>query len=94
MLKRPATWAYALFAFAVLLAVVAVGGSVAVGVDRGDALSSYLITNTAIGISAAPCGLLIARARPRNPIGWLFLAAGVAPLLTAAMAPALAYGAA
>ena len=75
-----------------LLAVVAIVGSLAAGVDRQTALSTFLITNTAIGLSAAPCGLLIARAKPSNPIGWLFLVAGIAPLLTAAMVPVMIYG--
>jgi signal transduction histidine kinase len=52
-----------------------------------------LITNTAIGLSAAPCGLLISRAKPDNPIGWLFLIWGIAPLLTAAATPLMIYGA-
>jgi two-component system NarL family sensor kinase len=84
--------AYGLFVLAVALAVVAVGGSLLVGVDVETAISLYLITNTAIGLSAAPCGLLIARAQPRNPIGWLFLGLGIAPLLTAAAAPVMVYG--
>jgi signal transduction histidine kinase len=37
---------------------------------------------------------LIARAKPENPIGWLFLLMGIAPLLTAATAPFMIYGAA
>ena len=76
MPKRSVGWAYILFAFAVVLAAVAVVGALAAGVDRQTALSTFLITNTAIGLSAAPCGLLIARAKPSNPIGWLFLIAG------------------
>ena len=58
------------------------------GLDRESLWSSFLITNTAIGLSAAPCGLLIARAKPDNPIGWLFLIMGIAHLLTAAATPA------
>ena len=94
MPKRPDRWAHALFAFALLLAVAAVTGALLAGLDREAVLSTYLLTNTAIGLSAAPCGLLIARARPENPIGWLFLVAGVAPLLTAAATPGVLYGAA
>jgi two-component system, NarL family, sensor kinase len=85
--------AYGLFALAVVLAGVAIGGALLTGVDWGTAVSSYLVTNTAIGVSAAPCGLLIARAKPHNPIGWLFLGLGVAPLGTAAMVPLHWYGA-
>ena len=36
---------------------------------------------------------MIARAKPDNPIGWLFLIAGIAPLLTAATTPLMIYGA-
>ena len=93
MAKRLTVLAYALFGFALVLAGVAVIGAVLAGLD-GEALwSSYLITNTAIGLSAAPCGLLIARAKPGNPIGWLFLIWGIAPLLTAAATPLMIYGA-
>ena len=83
MPKRLTVLAYALFGFAIVLA----GGAwsaLALGLDRETLWSSFLITNTAIGLSAAPCGLLIARAKPDNPIGWLFLIWGIAPLLTAA----------
>jgi two-component system NarL family sensor kinase len=84
--------AYGLFALAIALALVAIGGSLLAGIDVETAISLYVITNTAIGLSAAPCGLLIARAQPRNPIGWLFLGLGIAPLLTAAAAPLMVYG--
>ena len=93
MPKRLTMLAYALFGFAIVLAGVAMVGALLVGIDRETAWSMYLITNLAIGLSAAPCGLLIARAKPDNPIGWLFLIAGIAPLLTAAMTPLMIYGA-
>ena len=93
MPKRLTMLAYALFGFAIVLAGVAMVGALLVGIDRETAWSMYLITNLAIGLSAAPCGLLIARAKPDNPIGWLFLIAGIAPLLTAAMIPLMIYGA-
>lgn len=56
-------------------------------------VDSYLVTNTAMGASFAVCGLVVARHRPANPIGWLFLAFGVAHLTTSAMVPIVAYGA-
>ena len=93
MPKRLTMLAYALFGFAIVLAGVAMVGALLVGIDRETAWSMYLITNIAIGLSAGPCGLLIARAKPDNPIGWLFLIAGIAPLLTAAMTPLMIYGA-
>lgn len=79
-------------AVALLLAVVAVGGTLLVGLDASSAVSSYLISNLAIGLSATPGGYLIARKRPSSPVGWLLLGLGCAPLLTAAMVPLLAGG--
>jgi two-component system NarL family sensor kinase len=94
MPKRLTVLAYALFGFALALAGIAIVGALFLGLDSETAWSYYLITNTAIGVSAAPCGLLIARAMPDNPIGWLFLIFGIAPLLTAAATPFMIYGAA
>jgi signal transduction histidine kinase len=87
-------WAYLLFALAVAQTAAAVVGTVAVGLGGRDALGSYLVTNVAIGASFAPCGMLIARHRSRNPIGWLLLALAIAPLTSAVMVPVGAYGAA
>jgi two-component system, NarL family, sensor kinase len=92
VLHRNVVLAYGLFALSLLLAVVAIAGSLLAGVDGEAALSTYLVTNTAIGLSAAPCGFLIARAKPTSPIGWLFLGLGLAALGTAAMVPLLMYG--
>lgn len=82
----------AVTAVALLLAVVAVVGTLLVGLDASTAVSSYLITNIAIGLSAVPGGFLIASRRPSSPIGWLLLGLGCAPLLTAAMVPLVATG--
>ena len=94
MPKRLTILTYALFGFALALAGIAIVGALVLGLDSETAWSYYLITNTAIGVSAAPCGLLIARAKPDNPIGWLFLIFAIAPLLTAAATPFMIYGAA
>jgi two-component system, NarL family, sensor kinase len=94
MPKRLTVLANALFGFALALAGVAIVSALILGLDSEAAWSNYLITNTAIGLSAAPCGLLIARTKPDNPIGWLFLIFGIAPLLTAAATPFMIYGAA
>jgi len=85
-------WAYPLFAIAVAETSVAVGGAFAVGLTWPDAVGSYLVTNTAMGAAVAVCGVVVARHRPQNPIGWLFLAFGLAHLTTAAMAPVVAFG--
>jgi two-component system NarL family sensor kinase len=52
-----------------------------------DVVDSYILTNTAFGLGFGGCGLVIALHRPRNPIGWLFLAGALAHLATAAAAP-------
>lgn len=89
--SRSAAAAYALAGAASLLAVAAVGGAVLVGLDWRTAVDSFLVTNVAIGVSAAPCGLLVARARPGNPVGWLLLGLGIAPLITAASVPVVVH---
>ena len=63
---------------------MAVGGAVAMGLGWSEVVGSYLLTNTAMGVGFAACGVVVARHRPANPIGWLFLAFGVAHLTTAA----------
>jgi two-component system NarL family sensor kinase len=93
MPNRPTVLAYTLFGLALALAAVAIGGALVLGLDSETLWSNFMITNTVIGLSAAPCGLLIARAKPENPIGWLFLVWGIAPLLTAAATPLMIYGA-
>jgi signal transduction histidine kinase len=66
------------------LALTSTGAWVAGGVDLVD---SYILTNTAFGLGFGGCGLVIALHRPRNPIGWLFLAGALAHLATAAAVP-------
>ena len=55
----------------------------------GTAVGNFTVTNGAIGLTLAACGALLAWHRPRNPVGWLFLAGGVA-YATSAMAVELA----
>jgi two-component system NarL family sensor kinase len=62
---------------AVLQIVAAVVLAVAVGWSFADALESFVVTNSAMGLSFAVCGTILAWHRPRNPIGWLFLGAGI-----------------
>jgi two-component system NarL family sensor kinase len=92
--RRAAVLAYCLFALALAEAVVAVGGAAVAGMSLDEAVDSYLVTNTAMGVAVPVCGVLIARHRPANPIGWLFLGFGLAHLTTAAVTPLAAYGAA
>lgn len=51
------------------------------------ALDSFLITNGLMGLTFAICGGVIAWHRPTNPIGWLFIADGIAHATTACGAP-------
>jgi two-component system NarL family sensor kinase len=85
-------WAYLLFVLAMAQAAVAVAGTVVVGMSWRDAVDTFVVTNTAMGAAFPLCGVLIARHRPGNPIGWLFLAFGIAHLTTAAAVPIIWYG--
>lgn len=85
--------AYSLLALAMAEAAVAVVGAVLAGMSLDEAVDTYLVTNTAMGVTVPLCGVLVARARPANPIGWLFLGFGLAHLTTAALTPLMVYGA-
>jgi two-component system, NarL family, sensor kinase len=72
----------------VMLEVIA--AAVLSGVARWswqDALDAFVVTNSAIGVSFGICGAILAWHRPRNPIGWLFAAGGVAYATAALAAP-------
>jgi signal transduction histidine kinase len=71
----------AALALATISIVAAIGGAMSVN----DLVEGYVVTNTVIGLSFAFCGTLLAWARPDNPIGWLFLGAGLCHLATAAL---------
>jgi signal transduction histidine kinase len=69
-------------AMAELAAVVIV--TVTGGISFTSAVGTYTVTNGAMGLAFGACGLLLAWHRPWHPIGWLFLAAGVAEATSAA----------
>ncbi|MBM7786461.1 sensor histidine kinase [Tenggerimyces flavus] len=73
------------------LAAVTTGVWVA-GSDAQAVVESYTLTNTAFGLTFGSCGFVIAYFRPKNPIGWLFLAGAIGHLTSAWMAPWGAYG--
>ena len=52
-----------------------------------DALDAFVVSNAVMGIAFAGCGSILARHRPGNPIGWLFLAGGLCQTTAALMAP-------
>ncbi|WP_173099449.1 histidine kinase [Actinomadura verrucosospora] len=87
-------WARAAAAglFALAAAQVAAGVAVAAGRGYRHALDTFVVSNSAIGLSFAVCGLLVAWHRPRNPIGWLLLADGLGHATTAAFAPVAEHG--
>jgi two-component system, NarL family, sensor kinase len=72
----------------VLLEVIAAGVlCIVLGWSWQDALEAFVVTNSAIGLSFGSCGAVLAWHRPRNPIGWLFVAGGVAQATSALAAP-------
>lgn len=73
------------------LAAVTTGVWVA-GSDAQAVIESYTLTNTAFGLTFGSCGFVIAYFRPKNPIGWLFLAGAIGHLTAAWMAPWGTYG--
>ncbi|TMR96794.1 two-component sensor histidine kinase [Nonomuraea basaltis] len=84
--------AWGLFAVAVTEAVAGVTAAVVAGMTFEAAAESFIVTNSAIGLSLACAGVLLAWQRPRNAIGWLLLAAAVTQAGTAAGAGLLAIG--
>ena len=63
--------------------------SVLVGWSWRDALEAFVVTNSLMGVAFAGCGGILMWHRSRNPIGWLFVVAGLAHATTAVTAPAL-----
>lgn len=85
--RRSRLLAWSLGGLALIEALAAVVLSVLLGWSFADALEAFVVTNALIGAASAVCGSILATHRPRNPIGWLFLASGVAQALAATMAP-------
>ncbi|RZT86066.1 histidine kinase [Pseudonocardia sediminis] len=75
----------------VVLAELVAGAvaAAAAGWTFAEMVDAFVVTNFVIGLSCGIAGFLIAWQRPRNPVGWLLLAAGVAQSGTAAFAPLL-----
>ena len=80
-------FAAALGVFALLEVIAAALLSGVAGWSWQDALDAFVVTNSAIGMSFGICGAILAWHRPRNPIGWLFAAGGVAYATAALAAP-------
>jgi signal transduction histidine kinase len=74
-------------ALAVLLAPGAWVLAGLAGWTLGESLDAFVATNSTMGLTFAVCGSIIAWHRPGNPIGWLFVGAGLAHATTAFGAP-------
>lgn len=86
--------AAALFGLAMAGTVTVIVASIAGGISFGTAVGTFAVTNGAMGLAFPICGVLLAWHRPRNPIGWLFLGAGLGMAASAAAASLAAAAAA
>lgn len=83
----PAVLASALSALVAVEATSALVGSLMTGMSFAIAVDTFLLPNAVIGVGCGVCGALIAWQRPRNPLGWLLLGAGVCQTGTAGVTP-------
>jgi two-component system, NarL family, sensor kinase len=82
-------WLAAILAvFAIVEIVTAAVLSLVAGWSWQDALEAFVVTNSMMAVAFAGCGGILAWHRQRNPIGWLFVVAGLAHATTAVAAPA------
>ncbi|HUG85029.1 MAG TPA: hypothetical protein VMM13_10715, partial [Euzebya sp.] len=81
--------ARALGLVAVAEVATASGLTILVGWSWGEALEAFVITNSVMGGAFAACGAIIGAHRPRNAVGWLFIAGGLAHATAALTAPLL-----
>jgi two-component system, NarL family, sensor kinase len=87
-------------ALAIGLAALALSGclaavvvAVASDMSFSAAVHAFTVTDGAMALAFPVCGVLLAWHRPRNPIGWLFLAAALGMAVTAVCGPLLTLGA-
>jgi two-component system, NarL family, sensor kinase len=81
--------AIALFAVAMAETVTTIVVITAGQIPFTTVVNGFIVTNGAMGLAFPVCGILLAWHRPRNPVGWLFLASGLG-MATSAAAAALA----
>ncbi|GIH05379.1 hypothetical protein Rhe02_34460 [Rhizocola hellebori] len=86
----PLAWSLALVS--ATLTAAAVIGAIAAGMSLAEAVDTFVVTNSVAGLSFPLCGLILATHRPRNPMGWLFLAAGLGHAITAVSVPLVVAG--
>ncbi|HEY6423103.1 MAG TPA: histidine kinase [Pseudonocardiaceae bacterium] len=84
--------AFAGFGLAVGEITVGLIGALVLGLSFASVRDSFVLTNSVIGLSCAIAGVLISWQRPRNPVGWLLLLAGIFQAGSAAAAPFQAPG--
>lgn len=90
--RRSTALAFAMFGIVLAEVATAVGASALAGFGAADVVEAFVLTNLAIGLSCGVAGVLIGWQRPRNPVGWLLLAAAVCQTGTAAFAPLVVLG--
>lgn len=90
--RRSTVTAFVLFGLAVAEVLAAVIGAPVVGLSLTESVDLFLVTNSAIGLSCAVAGVLVAWQRPRNAVGWLLLSAGCFQAAAAAAAPLVSAG--
>ncbi|MDN5749532.1 MAG: histidine kinase, partial [Pseudonocardia sp.] len=90
--RRSTPLAALLFGVVAVEVVTALAGAALAGFTVADVRDSFLLTNSAIALSFGVAGVLVAANRPRNPLGWLLLAAAALQGTTAATAPLLVAG--
>ncbi|HWC13134.1 MAG TPA: histidine kinase [Actinomycetota bacterium] len=82
-------WAAALCVVAVTEVLVAIALVIAVGWSWDDALESFVATNGVMGLAFGLSGGIIAWHRPKNAVGWLLIADGLAHATAAWASPAV-----
>jgi signal transduction histidine kinase len=70
----------------------AVVTAAAAGMSLTGMVDTFVVTNTVMGLAFPLCGLILATRRPANPIGWLFLLAGLGHAITAVGIPVAVAG--
>ncbi|NUW39831.1 histidine kinase [Nonomuraea rhodomycinica] len=85
--RWPGVLSAGLFGLAVVEVAVSVLGGAVAGMTWTEAWDRFVVTNAAMGLSFPVGGVLVAWHRPRNPVGWLLLAAGIGHATTAALVP-------
>jgi len=86
--------AVGLFGLASAELAAAIACALAAGISWATAVGNFTVTDGAIGLALSACGALLAWHRPRNPVGWLFLAGGVAYATSTAAVELIQFGAA